>query len=381
MFSLDLRSIILLSGGFSLVVSLLLLFFRRSSLNLTQNGLGLWAAGPLLVFGATLLFATRGVAPDWVSKVLANLLLLSGVIGLYWGSQRFFGLALSLWLGGSFLLAAAALLSWFTLVAPNGNAVVLVATLFWAAIQFSHAGLVWRHGGATFSARFLALVLLAHGGVIALRFIATLTQLDGCTGLFDATWMQTIYLGTSAAVMPLMVIGFILLVTDRLRTQFEYLATYDALTGALMRRALIEMAELELARCRRHGRSMALLVMDLDHFKSINDTHGHQTGDRVLVNFVTRVAALLRRPDRLGRFGGEEFVLLLPETTLDEAAAVAERIRHEMEAAPDGQPGCTVSIGVTANQADDSRIDTLLARADQALYQAKAAGRNRIATA
>jgi len=174
-------------------------------------------------------------------------------------------------------------------------------------------------------------------------------------------------------------VGLLMLSAERLRSEFEQLATRDSLTGALARRVLIEACEQELARCRRHRRSMALLLMDIDHFKSVNDTHGHQMGDRVLVDFVSRVSALLRRPDLLARFGGEEFVVLLPETGLEEAEAVAGRILARIAETGAGLPPVTVSIGLTVNRPDEAQLDTLLARADRALYKAKEAGRNRVA--
>lgn len=124
---------------------------------------------------------------------------------------------------------------------------------------------------------------------------------------------------------------------------------------------------------------MSLLLMDLDHFKAINDSYGHQSGDKALMEFVSRVRTLLRRSDQLGRFGGEEFVLL-PETTLDVALLVAERIRTMIDQSTT-EPHYTVSIGVTTNQLANDNLDTLLARADSALYRAKDQGRNRVAAA
>ncbi len=131
----------------------------------------------------------------------------------------------------------------------------------------------------------------------------------------------------------------------------------------------------ELERSRRQGRDLSLLAMDLDHFKSINDTYGHQAGDRVLIEFVADVKTLLRRHDQLGRFGGEEFVVLLPETNPDTALAIAERIRVMMATR---KSGCTVSIGVTSRLNDSDTVDALLARADAAMYRAKSNGRNRV---
>src|SRR3989344_1019610 len=124
------------------------------------------------------------------------------------------------------------------------------------------------------------------------------------------------------------------------------------------------------------GQPLAMLMLDLDHFKTINDTHGHQAGDRVLVEFAAKVQRCLRSKDLLGRFRGEEFALLLPNTPLDAALQVAERIRAAC--VPQGnEVGCTVSIGVTLSLPQNDSMDKLLARADAALYEAKNTGRNR----
>jgi len=125
---------------------------------------------------------------------------------------------------------------------------------------------------------------------------------------------------------------------------------------------------------------MSLLMLDLDNFKAINDAHGHLVGDQVLVDFTGRAKAALRRPDHLGRFGGEEFVALLPETGIDEALVVAERLRAAV-ASSTAAHGCTVSIGVAGSDAGDATVDAILSRADTAMYAAKAAGRNCVRSA
>jgi diguanylate cyclase (GGDEF)-like protein len=197
---------------------------------------------------------------------------------------------------------------------------------------------------------------------------------------FDKSVFQLVYITSFAVCILLFSIGVVLMATERLRTELEHLVTHDALTSALTRRRMNDACERELERCRRHGHSMALLMMDLDHFKAINDTYGHQAGDRVLVSFVSKVKTLLRSADSLGRFGGEEFIAVLPETTLEEAIAVAERIL-QISIPSDQAPSCTVSIGITTNHKDSDTADTLLARADNAMYRAKARGRNRLETA
>lgn len=161
------------------------------------------------------------------------------------------------------------------------------------------------------------------------------------------------------------------------------LAETDALTGVTNRRGLVrQFAALE--RDKRSDGRLALLLMDLDRFKQINDTHGHNAGDLALIAVTERIQGILRREDLLARIGGEEFAALLPETDADGALAIAERIRRLVEktsvAANNRKIRATISIGVAARRAGERTgvgLNALMRRADRALYQAKAAGRNR----
>lgn len=172
--------------------------------------------------------------------------------------------------------------------------------------------------------------------------------------------------------------------SHQLRQELERLATTDPLTGLANRRAFLMRAREEVDRAARHGRPMSVVMIDIDHFKVINDRHGHDVGDQVL----QRVAALVRDTvrqsvDVVARFGGEEFVLLLPETGLAGARILAERIRKAFEESlvdTDGGPvSFTASFGVEEfRTALDTGVETVLKRADDALYRAKAAGRNRV---
>jgi diguanylate cyclase (GGDEF)-like protein len=212
--------------------------------------------------------------------------------------------------------------------------------------------------------------------VLLARGISTLVQPAG-RSMFDPSPVQTAYVATYALSILLVTIGVLLMATDRLRAEFEHLAAHDPLTGVLTRRALLEACDQELERSHRYGRPLALMMLDLDHFKAVNDNHGHQAGDKVLVDFVRRASAQLRKPDRLGRYGGEEFLVMLPETSLAEARIVAERIL-KMPGNTQGLPACTTSIGLAASSREDTSVDTVLARADAALYRAKAQGRSRV---
>lgn len=379
MMSIDLRSLVLMSGLMGLLLAFMT-FFLRLSYPRSIRGLGLWAAAPAWVFLSTLLFAGRGILPDFLTIVVANLVVLIGVMSYHAGVARFFGQrpAWARWI--ALLVALTPPLYWYALVEPSYNARLIVICLVWACIFLSIAWRIWRLGPVTFSTRFTAAVLSIHALVLLLRFFSAWMPLAE-EGLLTPTRIQTLYVGSNALMLLALGMGLILMAGDRLRAEFEHLASHDALTNVLTRRVFLDACEQELARCRRHGRSMALLLLDIDHFKTINDTHGHQMGDRVLVDLVGRIAAQLRQPDQLARFGGEEFVLLLPETSLEEAVTVAERILAHVAETRDGLPPITVSIGVATNRSDEDRIDALLARADKALYKAKDAGRNRIEVA
>ncbi|WP_051341351.1 GGDEF domain-containing protein [Azospirillum halopraeferens] len=167
--------------------------------------------------------------------------------------------------------------------------------------------------------------------------------------------------------------------------RLHHLSITDPLTGAHNRRYFIDAAEQEIARARRAGRPVALLALDIDHFKRINDTHGHAVGDDALRAFTATCRTGLRAGDVFGRLGGEEFAVFLPDTDAAAACAVAERLRAGTAATvvPAGAAELrfTVSIGVAACAHAEGTVDTLLSRADRALYGAKAAGRNRVAVA
>ena len=174
----------------------------------------------------------------------------------------------------------------------------------------------------------------------------------------------------------------------RMQKQFRQLAETDALTGAANRRAFMHCLEMETEQARRHGSDVCVVMVDLDHFKLVNDTHGHAIGDRVLIETVKAVQKCLRDRDLLGRLGGEEFAVVLHDTTIDQAANAAERIRAAIEAMQicndQGQAvPITTSLGVSAATADTG-LDTpesLLLAADEALYEAKHSGRNRVVLA
>jgi diguanylate cyclase (GGDEF)-like protein len=168
-----------------------------------------------------------------------------------------------------------------------------------------------------------------------------------------------------------------------MEAQLDRLARTDMLTALSNRRDFYDLAAKEVARSARHPHPLSLLLMDIDHFKKINDTHGHAIGDQVLRKLARSLGDALREVDLPARMGGEEFAVLMPETELGQALQVAERLRAALEQTTvdvaDGPPlRFTVSIGVTQWDPADADIDATLARADAALYRAKHQGRNRV---
>lgn len=169
-----------------------------------------------------------------------------------------------------------------------------------------------------------------------------------------------------------------------LLAEVRNLAVTDPMTGALNRRGFYARAEQELARSARYGRPLSLVMVDADHFKRVNDTYGHDAGDRVLVAIVAASRGGMRSTDAIARLGGEEFCLLLPETRAQDAAVVADRLRVAIAALSFGKGECefrvTASFGIAECRPGDG-IEDVLRRADEALYRAKEGGRNRVEAA
>ncbi len=192
-------------------------------------------------------------------------------------------------------------------------------------------------------------------------------------------------------IEPVMMLGVGLIAAELLyririqsfmdRKRLEQMALTDPLTGLSNRRSIEPQLEGEVSRARRHRVPLSVLLADLDHFKQVNDRHGHSVGDEVLREVARRVETILRREDRAARWGGEEFLILLPETDASRAQIVAEKIRRSIAETPltvsELSIPLTISLGVAAWH-EDSNVDELIRRADQALYRAKACGRNRV---
>lgn len=207
---------------------------------------------------------------------------------------------------------------------------------------------------------------------IGMREVVALEQMPADTPL---QWR----IANGAAYVAVLAIGMAGLESlRRSQTALARLVTLDALTNVLNARAFAERLGQELDRNRRYPRPLALLYMDLDNFKVINDTHGHQTGDAVLRLVADAMRASVRTADVVGRLGGDEFAVLMPETDALVADAAARRLVASLRNVFQGTPNVTASIGVVSCTVTDASTDDLLRRADQAMYDAKKMGKDRV---
>lgn len=345
----------------------------------------LWANGALLLALGVILLSLRGAgAPPLVTIVLANSLIFGGQV------LTGFGVALAAgrtppWRWGMFsMLVFCALFIW---AITGGQAVVTVShrvvmfTVFSLLIQAYVAGVCATARRDAMRASFYALGLFNCLLIVLLlvRLVAALRH--GIDDVFQNTFEQIwLYIG-NISVIFFNSVAYAVIAGQRLQMELRHLATHDPLTLALNRREFGNLVERDWARAIRHRRPMTALMIDVDHFKRINDEYGHQAGDAVLVQVVKEMRGLLRQTDTLARYGGEEFAIMLIETNQVQALEVAERIRAKIAAAQFPAMGTgrivTVSIGLAGYSAE-ADWESLLHLADRALYRAKQEGRNRV---
>lgn len=228
-------------------------------------------------------------------------------------------------------------------------------------------------------------ILLSGYGMIIALFIVRGGYLilvpDGFNSIFDSLWVNSFTLFATIPCIILIAMGVLLMVSDRLLEENRELATRDSLTHIFNRRTFDDLARRELARAERYDHETSLLMLDIDHFKLVNDTYRHPIGDEALIHLVQILKKSVRMQDLYGRYGGEEFTILLAETPSSEALEIAERLREKIETCSlhiqNHFIRITVSIGIaTASGKDKPTLENLISSADAAMYAAKKAGRN-----
>lgn len=272
-------------------------------------------------------------------------------------------------------------------VAPLATLVSCAAISFLVggpgAIAFTVPALVWCALSYSIFTTAVVTALLCSGLLVSTA--TGLLALPMTGDFLNST--NSIRLGIALIAVGPLTVSAINRAREDLMAQLSHAARHDALTGALSRRAFMDDGYATVVRLSGNGASCALLMLDLDHFKRINDNWGHAAGDKVLTEFARLVSEQLRPRDIFGRLGGEEFGILLPEAGLDEAVSVAERIRAAVARSPaelDAGPSVPISVSIGVSVIDGvtgACLDALMARSDRALYGAKAEGRNAVRAA
>jgi diguanylate cyclase (GGDEF)-like protein len=380
---LDISTLFLVTIYVEAILGLLLLFVWAQ--NTSIHAVAWWGFGHLCRAGSIVLFGMYGSAPDLVTIDLANAVLFTSYAVTWTGARVFDGRPAE----PVYLVTGAVL--WLLICRLPGLSDslalrVLLASGIIASYTWLTAFEFWRGRAEALVSRWPAIFMLfAHGALFLLRtpLVAVLPWLS-TNDIYGSVWLTVL---SFEALLFTISIAFILLAMAKERTELRHktAAMIDPLTGLPNRRSFMEEAARLTERHRSHPKPVTVLLMDMDHFKSINDRFGHAIGDQVLEVFAETVRQSVRSSDLISRLGGEEFAAVLYDISREKAFAVADRIRTSFAQAAlevDDHPiAATVSIGLAHCELEAFELGELLAQADRALYVAKERGRNRVETA
>ena len=381
--SLDSFTVLVASCAALAILGLALLYFWV--LDRSSKWLLWWALPFLMGAGSIFPYMRPHWEGDFVAIGLGNAVRIVA-IGLLWQGARVFGgrkpVPLALLLAAGLWLGLSAYPPFFDSMAAR----IVGASLFNCAICALAAFELWRDRDEVLASRRPAIVVLLAFSAAMLARAVTVNILPFPMGALplDPTVMAVFNLlvFSHAYFLGFLLIG---LTKERREAEQRHFASLDPLTGLMNRRAFMSHADRLSRRHKPGGEPAALLVLDLDHFKAINDRFGHDVGDRVLVAFAAVAESCVRPTDQLYRMGGEEFCFILPDTGLADALIVADAIRSGFERqsvkAANGRASATVSIGVAVAEHPGSDLELMLSAADAAVYEAKARGRNRVVVA
>jgi len=379
---LDITTLAVASVALTGVVAAILFAARQRYDGAIRDSLSIWAGALLCLMLSAALFIQP--LPATLTVILVgNSALVAGYTGFVVALRRFLGIALP---RGAYLLPLLTVFAGTWVFStqwpsyPLRIALVMVFLLLLLVTLLRPIVRALRPGGEI-GQRVVALSFLLAVASLLVRIAWELPNPGPpmrALAAFDAVGLHLLGIWIAPVLAS---IGFILMCNEQLMAATLRLATIDALTGALGRRAVLEHSERMLAQARRQQSPLSILMIDADHFKQINDSHGHEAGDAVLVELVRRIREALRDQDLLGRIGGEEFLALLPATNTAQALQIAERLLRVVREAPfmhgELRLAMTISVGIAQSNGNDHAFDPLLKRADDAMYTAKREGRDR----
>lgn len=348
------------------------------------RGISLFAAASAS-FGAGLLFlGLRDYFPNFVTVIIANTLITSGLVFYFEGTRQFIGKKGAIRpLSILAIVANVGLFYYFTYPAPSINNRIIVISGITAILSAACAIELFRdrskHWGL--SGIMTGVNFLGYSGFQLYRIVYTLNE----TKLLSFMAAGNVHAFAFLAIIILISgtsFGYIWMVSKSLEFELTELANHDQLTQILNRRGVESFAQQEFSKANRIDSDLAVIMTDIDDFKKVNDTFGHQIGDEILASFADLIGNNLRPYDIFGRLGGEEFIIVLPNTTVDQAQVLAERLRKKVEEFPfqvnKKEIGITASFGIAKQRPEMDTLEKTIPFADKALYQSKRQGRNKV---
>lgn len=350
-----------------------------------RTSAGTWGAATLLLAGSAVLYAVQYRLPLGLSSPMANGLVLLGCTGYWRALRQFYGLPDRPWMLAPALIGIGGI-TWFATAHPHTGARVLIlssacaflllASLMVLLSQKSQAGVRSRRVMAGLFGAVAAFTVF-RAGYFLFKGLAPSFDITG-----DGAWINMASPMVTAILPVVGTTGFLLMCSQRIGHHWELAASTDYLTGLANRRTLVAVGEQRFAHANAGGGGFAVAMIDIDHFKAINDDHGHAVGDLALRHVAQQLQAACRSADFAARHGGEEFVILWDAMDTQAARAAGDRLRRLLAEHPlrlnDAPLPVTISVGVALHTGSDTSFDQILHRADKALYAAKTRGRDRV---
>jgi len=351
------------------------------SLPKTIKGTSQWEGGILLFALSFFLFSLGDLVNIVIGLIVANTATIFGFMLVNGGLRRFFGVKTSYRRSTIlvFLLIYFSTILWFSFIDKNqavltlifaiGGAIVIVDTLI-VLVRNMHQG-----SGVLIVIAAFVLPLVTR----LLRMLSVLKGGEVPLNMLDPTLTQLAFLAAPMLAVPIGTVGLLWLISQRLIQEIKELNRHDELTGCLKKNVFKEELSREIIRTARTHSPLCVMMVDLDNFKQVNDHLGHQRGDEVLRHATNLIKVAIRNTDFLGRYGGDEFCVALPETDTAAAMIVAKRILQLSQNSEEKSMGISFSVGIATLDKASETPDTLLAKADHALYRAKSAGKAQVA--
>jgi diguanylate cyclase (GGDEF)-like protein len=340
------------------------------------RGAGSVAIAFFAATAANVLLLLSGSLPTFVSIVISHCLLLSAFVLFYTGILHFFKSPRRIQYAWVLTVVSSVWILYLVLSNDRTTALTYVIAISFFFVRGLIAVEVFRQAADRIFLKIFAW-LMAFYAVFALNRLIFLAVLHVPPTSAQRAFLQTVSVLLSVAFAFLIGLSFLLMLCSELLTLVKDESERDPLCGVFNRRAIQQKLDTELRRAGRFGQSLSIALIDLDHFKTINDNAGHATGDSALRNAAGAISARLRPEDHIGRFGGDEFLLIFPGATSSEARGICSYIEQSVRELPVRglSSPLTISIGITQFVPGET-ADPFLARADKALYNAKNAGRN-----